>query len=319
MDTYGAKIKMAIGLLIVAVVLVLLSLNSQAAAAPPSVVSYQGKVLQNGVSASTSLDMTFKLFNTSTGGIELYSYTETIIPSSGLFSALLGDSLINPLDPKIFRDNSDLYLEVVIEGETLYPRKRIVTVPYAFNARYLDGYGVSLTPTNTNYIPVADSDGGFTFGNVTTTGDLYVSGTVRAGQICDKDGNNCYVPSAVLSISDVTTTPVTSTGNFVTGTIYKGYQAANMICDYYYPGYHFCFSGEIISFIRLNDFDKFASLPQAWIAEGPPGYTAPVNDCIGYKTSAMSSLGSFWEFSMEGGGQGWLSNCEVGKAIACCK
>jgi len=264
--------------------------------------------------------MTFELFNTSTGGSALYTYTEAIVPSSGLFSVLIGDSLINPLDPEIFKNNSELYLQVTVGIETLSPRKRIVTVPYAFNARYLDGYGVSLTPTNTNYIPVADSDGGFTFGNVTTTGDLYVSGTVRAGQICDKDGNNCYVPSvANTPIQQIVTTTGMFNGNITTGTL-TGYVAVNDICNARLSGSHMCSAEEIIYLIRaVGPSSLFNNLSYAWVSNGPPGYLAPSNDCNGWKSSLDNNYGPFWEFATTTGGRGVLSPCDQLKPLACCK
>lgn len=144
---------------------------------------------------------------------------------------------------------------------------------------------------------------------------------IRSNLYCDINGANCFDPSLgwVVPIADVTTTPVTTNGDFSSGTL-KGYQAANAICDYNYPGYHFCFSGEIISFIRLNDISKFNGLPQAWIAEGPPGYTAYANDCGGYSTSSVTYLGAFWEYDgTTGGGQGWLVGCNNLRAISCCK
>ncbi|HRY36854.1 MAG TPA: hypothetical protein P5230_03200 [Candidatus Magasanikbacteria bacterium] len=144
---------------------------------------------------------------------------------------------------------------------------------------------------------------------------------IRSNLYCDVNGTNCFDPTLgwVVPITDVTTTPITTNGDFSSG-ILKGYQAANAICNYYYPGYHFCFSGEIISFIRVNNFSKFSGLPQAWIAEGPPGYTAYANDCGGYTTSSLNYLGAFWEYTgTVGGGQGWLSTCVSSKAISCCK
>ena len=147
---------------------------------------------------------------------------------------------------------------------------------------------------------------------------------VRANLYCDSSGTNCFDPSLgwVTTVLDVTTTPATTTGSFTftTGTL-RGYQAGNAICNHYYPGYHFCFSGEIISYIRTApNINKFADLPsQAWIAEGPPGFTSDSNDCGGYTTADLEPLGAFWEFDSDGGGRGWLSTCGSAKNIACCK
>lgn len=155
--------------------------------------------------------------------------------------------------------------------------------------------------------------------NATTTHNA----GVRANLYCDASGTNCFDPSLgwVTTVLDVTTTPATTTGSFTftTGTL-RGYQAGNAICDHYYPGYHFCFSGEIISYIRTaSNINKFAGLPQAWISEGPPGFTSDSNDCGGYTTADLEPLGAFWEFDSDGGGRGWLSTCGSAKNIACCK
>lgn len=321
MNSYGAKLKLSIGLMTIVVVFVLLSLRSDAAT-PPSIISYQGKILVNGASASTSLTMTFELFSTSTGGAVLYTTTNAVTPSSGLFSVLLGGSGTTPLNSNIFRDNDEMYLEVTVEGQTLSPRKRIVTVPYAFNAKYLDGYGASITPTNTNYIPVADANGGFTFSNVTTTGDLYVSGTVRAGQICDKNGNNCYEVANNLSSIFVGLTSLTYRGDFATGS-YRGYVAANKICQAQYPGSHFCTTDEILNTINVKESDLatlFVGGSYGWLAEGPPGFTANANDCVGWtSSSSINTYGPFWIFNTSTGGEGYLSPCGQQRNLNCCK
>lgn len=382
------------------------------AAVSPSIVSYQGKILENGISASTSLIMTFELFNTSTGGSALYATTNAVTPSSGLFSILLGDSGTTPLDSEIFKNNDVIYLQVTVEGQILSPRKHIVAVPYAFNTKYVNGLEATSTPTTTAYIPVADSGGNFTFNSVTTTGDvdvqgslnvtqtstvqnvvpqtnalfslgssifkwltgwfvnlfadeativsstlinanigtstienatitsssitylnaqnatttnfytnyLTVSNTIMAGQICDANGNNCFDPNVTgwgSTAKQMSTTTGVTNGYFATGTL-RGYRAADNICRSQFTGYHFCTAEDIIKMI-YDDNDISSFVGTAWIANGPPGYTANANDCIGWTTSSPSALGAFWEFENTTGGAGWLVNCSVTKPIACCK
>jgi len=181
MNNYGAKLKLSIGLLVIVIVFVLLSFNSNAATAP-AIVSYQGKILDNGIAVSTSIQMNFKLFDALTGGAELYSNTSTITPSSGLFSVLLGSAGTTALDPTIFRDSDEIYLQVTVGTETLSPRKQIVTSPYAFNAKYLNGLEATSTPITSAYIPVTDNNGNISFNSVTTTGDLNVEGELKISQ-----------------------------------------------------------------------------------------------------------------------------------------
>lgn len=417
MNNYGAKLKLSIGLLIIAVVFVLLSLNSNAAVSP-SIITYQGKILVDGTTTSTPLTMTFELFNSSTsyiGETSLYTTTNLITPSSGLFSVLLGGSGTNPLNPEIFRTSDEIYLQVTVEGQVLSPRKRIVSVPYAFNAMYLNGLEATSTPTNTAYIPVTDDNGNITFNsvtttgdlnvegelkisqtstlqnvvpesngifslgsavwrwlkgwfvdldvinlfainadigtstitnatitsstltsttiinagitnlnaeNVTTTGDLYVSGTVRAGQICDVNGNNCYEVANNLSSVFVGLTTGVYRGDFATGTS-RGYIAANKICQAQYPGSHFCTTDEIINTIRAKESELntlFTNGTFGWIAEGPPGYLANANDCVGWTSSStVGTYGPYWAFKTDTGGEGYLSPCGQQRNLSCCK
>ncbi len=182
--------------------------------------------------------------------------------------------------------------------------------------------------TNSSSLARVDMENTFTSPTIFSASTTFNATTthnagVRANLYCDSSGTNCFDPSLgwVTTVLDVTTTPATTTGSFTftTGTL-RGYQAGNAICNHYYPGYHFCFSGEIISYIRTaSNINKFAGLPQAWISEGPPGFTSDSNDCGGYTTADLEPLGAFWEFDSDGGGRGWLSTCGSAKNIACCK
>lgn len=159
-------------------------------ASPPPIISYQGKLLESGSPASTTLPMAFEIYDALTGGTLLYTASGTlpatstidITPVRGLFTVYLGDSGTNYLDPDIFKNNDEVYLQVTINGETLTPRKRITATPYAFNTKYLDGNFATSTPTTTNYIPVADSAGNFDFNDVTST-NIYVNGNTTASSV----------------------------------------------------------------------------------------------------------------------------------------
>jgi hypothetical protein len=99
-----------------------------------------------------------------------------------------------------------------------------------------------------------------------------------------------------------------------------GYQAANDICAAEYAGSHFCRTDEVIATIAAVDISAlFVATTFGWIAEGPPGYTANSNDCAGYTTNSNTSLGAFWAYDPNGGGMGWLNNCQVTRKISCCR
>ncbi len=155
-----------------------------APAAPPSIVSYQGKILDDTNSPiSTALNIKFLLYDAQTAGNVLYTAAGTlatptalsITPSSGIFVVNLGDADTNPIEPSIFKNNTNVYLEVVVGAETLSPRRQITAAPYALNALALNGYSLE-TVSSSAYIPLSDAQGRFQFNGVTST-NLVATGT----------------------------------------------------------------------------------------------------------------------------------------------
>ena len=127
------------------------------AAAPPNIITYQGRVLNSNSApvSDASLTMKFLFYTASTGGTCLWSNSSSdcdsntpasttgrsVTLTSGLFTENLGDtgSSYASIPDTVFADNSAVYLEVIIAGETLTPRKQITAAPYALNAQRLDG------------------------------------------------------------------------------------------------------------------------------------------------------------------------------------
>jgi hypothetical protein len=142
------------------------------------------------------------------------------------------------------------------------------------------------------------------------------NGTPSQVLTTDGSGNLTWETPAGGSTSVfVGTTTASYDGNIsYSGSI--GYRAANLICNAQYTGAHFCQTGEILNTIVANQISTFSGT--AWIAEGPPGYTANSNDCSGYTTNDNTYLGAFWELLSTSGGKGWLTNCAQTKPLACC-
>jgi len=100
-----------------------------------------------------------------------------------------------------------------------------------------------------------------------------------------------------------------------------GYASANALCTASVSGSHVCTTGEILETIKCNQ----ASLPttdQAWITNGPPGYTARANDCTGWTSTSPSGAttvyGAIWAFDASGG-VGWVTTCNQTLKFACCR
>ena len=86
-----------------------------------------------------------------------------------------------------------------------------------------------------------------------------------------------------------------------------------------------CQVDEIIATVE-QDMTAFSGEENGWASMGAPGYTADANDCAGWTSADESYLGSWWEFSSDGGvtvapggGKGFLTNCAVSQPIACCR
>lgn len=110
----------------------------------PKLINYQGHLTDAGGQPVTNktYSIEFRIYDVSTGGTPLWSETQTVAVSGGLFNASLGGT--NPLSTTFFAGNT--YLEVVVEGEVLSPRQPITSTAYAINAG--DVYGQEIHPTN---------------------------------------------------------------------------------------------------------------------------------------------------------------------------
>ncbi|HUD72682.1 MAG TPA: hypothetical protein VMQ62_12040, partial [Dongiaceae bacterium] len=125
-----------------------------AAATPPALVNYQG-VLRNAqdLPQNGTFDMTFRFFDAQTAGNEILVDAHTggggnpVTVTDGLFTVQLGGGTLSDgagpgtyaaLD-QVFLNNGSVWLETKVGSETLSPRLRIVSAPYALNAESLGG------------------------------------------------------------------------------------------------------------------------------------------------------------------------------------
>jgi hypothetical protein len=148
--------------------------NSVESASPPTVITYQGKLLKSGASVTTTQDMAFVIYDASTGGNLLYTASGTtavtttleVEVNSGIFAVDLGDTGTNSFESGMFANTTTLYLEIIIEEDgspvALTPRKQLTSVPFAYNSTYLLGKTAAITSTE-SYIPFASSTGMFEF------------------------------------------------------------------------------------------------------------------------------------------------------------
>ncbi len=176
------------------------------AAAPTNIISYQGRLLNSNrapVSDATA-SILFELYTTSSGGSCVWSNSSatcasttarTVSLADGLFSENLGDTTAGvpyaAIGDGIFGNNSTLFLQVTINGETLTPRKQIVAAPYALNAQMLDGLDPDTDGSLATAIVAYNSSGnlvvtGNPSGSGVANGSIYInpaSGDVAANDV----------------------------------------------------------------------------------------------------------------------------------------
>ena len=104
------------------------------AAQVPTTLNYQGQLLANDANQTPTtgtVDIDFSIWSDATGGIPLWTESWTDIAlSNGVFTVLLGSNG-TPLDPADFQGDSSLFLQLVVDGEPLSPRRQLGAAPFA--------------------------------------------------------------------------------------------------------------------------------------------------------------------------------------------
>jgi hypothetical protein len=103
----------------------------------PRLVNYQGVLKDTAnVPQAGNFSFTFSIYTQSVGGAQLWTETQNPVNvSQGLFSVLLGS--VNPIPYSVF-NGEDRWLEVSVGGTTLSPRRRMVSVAYAYKTNWAD-------------------------------------------------------------------------------------------------------------------------------------------------------------------------------------
>lgn len=140
------------------VVTAVCSTLAPAGAPPPERVNYQGVLRDSGgVPLSGTYDMWFRFFDDAVAGDEILvdqhaaATANAITVSGGLLDVALGTGTVSDgggpgtytLLSEVFRDYTDVWLEIQVDAETLSPRVQIQSVPYALNASALGGLSPS--------------------------------------------------------------------------------------------------------------------------------------------------------------------------------
>lgn len=199
----------------------------------PKNLSFQGKLTDNdGNALNGDYSLTFSLYNSEIPAVLKWTETQTITVVNGLYNAELGkvDSTIGDLPY-----DTQYWLEVKVNNETLSPKNKLMTSPYSYRSQY------SFFATSSTYIINNSSwteltGGGFTSlhkhlglspGNHASThssngSDPLQQNSIGSYQIIDSTitssdlANNCVIPGKIASGTydiSVTTASVASAAN----------------------------------------------------------------------------------------------------------
>ena len=157
--------KGAVLLLITAFMLPMTSLPVNAEI--PQAINYQGKVTDAGGDpvVDGTYTMQFRIYDTATGGTELWASGSCLVDvSGGIFAVMLGESPQTPLDLTF---DADYWLEVEIAGDVQTPRVPMGSVGYAYMASgVVPGTEVSGSVTSGSWAAIKAI-------NTATTGNTY--------------------------------------------------------------------------------------------------------------------------------------------------
>jgi len=142
---------------IIAAQILLLILGISTLADVPRLINFQG-MLKNGAGnpvANGSYSVTFRIYDSPAGGNVLWTETQSVTTTSGLFATILGS--IIPVPDSAFNDTAR-YLSIAVSLDPeLSPRQRLVSVGYSYRVGTVDGASggtitsrVSIGPGHTN-------------------------------------------------------------------------------------------------------------------------------------------------------------------------
>jgi hypothetical protein len=119
------------------IVLILVLFTGEVYGEVPRVMNYQGVLKTSSDSLVTgTISVKFFIYDSATGGSELWSESHTIEALEGQFHTLLGGS--TPFPVELFAAPNRFLTFAINEGEELQPRQQIVSVAYAIESSSSD-------------------------------------------------------------------------------------------------------------------------------------------------------------------------------------
>ena len=186
----------------------------------PETINFQGAIKDaNGLPVNTSLDLTFRIYDTETGGVPLWE--ETLVAVSvddGIFNVELGNSVAFPPD---LLDYPELWITFRVSGEVneMSPRERILSVPYSRQSENSNHAILSDTTNTISGVPISGLVQQDTLGNVSISGTMTANAFVGDGSgltgitaIYDSSYINTVGPDTMESTGGLPTLTINNNG-----------------------------------------------------------------------------------------------------------
>ena len=106
----------------------------------PQLINLQA-ALEDG-SLPNPITIDFTIYNAATSGNALWTETQSVDHVGGVFNVLLGS--VSAFPSSLFNSDGELYLDMLVEGETLQERYLLSSVAYALRAAHADNAGPRL-------------------------------------------------------------------------------------------------------------------------------------------------------------------------------
>jgi len=104
----------------------------------PNLLNYQGKLIINGVAVSGPSSMTFSIYSSETGGTALWTETQNVTVTKGVFNVMLGS--VTPFPGTLFSGTGDRFLGIKVGADPeIAPRFRLTSAAFAIRAREAEG------------------------------------------------------------------------------------------------------------------------------------------------------------------------------------
>jgi len=167
-------------------------------------INYQGTLDDDmGDPIDGVVSVTFSIYDVDTGGTPLWTETQSVTLSEGIFNVHLGD--ISPIPEDLFND-ADRYLGTKVGADAeMTPRVQMASVGYAFSSRRIAGDRIE---SGQEGVTITDTSSGSA--NVSFTSSFSSPPKVLVGPLSDQIGGVTFVVEQVTSITTTGCTVVFS-------------------------------------------------------------------------------------------------------------